>query len=101
MKTGWLNKQIREAQEEMDSWPQWMRDSACVEGSVEMSEAGLQVVGEIARLESRIADQAKTIDSLKRALAASQDDLETLMKTTRILNRMPKETERRRALTAP
>jgi hypothetical protein len=29
---GWLGKRIKEAQEEMKTWPQWMRDTAKFEG---------------------------------------------------------------------
>lgn len=53
---------------------------------------------ETGRLKDIIADQAETIASLKRALAAAQDDLETLIKTTRIFNRLDEESERRRQL---
>lgn len=30
---GWLARRIREAQEEVASWPEWMRQSAKFEGS--------------------------------------------------------------------
>lgn len=30
---GWLDKMIKDAQAEMETWPQWMKDAATFEGS--------------------------------------------------------------------
>ena len=30
---GWLDKMIKQAQAEMDVWPQWMKDAATFEGT--------------------------------------------------------------------
>lgn len=32
MKDNWLSRRIKEAREEIKRWPQWMRDTAKMEG---------------------------------------------------------------------
>jgi len=31
---GWLNRRILAAKKELSTWPQWMRQTACFEGSL-------------------------------------------------------------------